>query len=94
MVFRVAVAAVLLLGIYGASPVSAAPTCDPGPSQADIEACKPEVFKHCDEFVPNADAITKCLMQKVKIISAACRAVMTRPPPKIKLPPCGTARRD
>ena len=85
MLFRVAVAGLLLIGLSGA-PAWSAPACDPGPSQADIDACTPEVHTHCGEFIPNREAITQCLRRKVNIIAVACRTVMNRPPSH--LPPC------
>jgi hypothetical protein len=85
MAFRVAIAVVVVLLMGGASPSYAA-ACDPGTTQADIDACTPEVHAHCGEFIPDRDAITRCLLAKIRIISAACRAVMKRPPSRLR--PC------
>ena len=45
----------------------------------DRQACTPDVHAHCGEFIPDRDAIVACLKRKVKVISPACRVVMTRP---------------
>lgn len=39
-------------------------------------ACTPDVFKHCAQFIPNADRITLCLRQKIRDLSPECRVVM------------------
>ena len=88
MKFRAGLAALLLLGLCGA-PANAAPKCNPGPSQADIDACTPDVHAKCGEFIPDQDAITRCLSEKNKagLLSAACHKVMSRPFNK-NLPRC------
>jgi hypothetical protein len=42
-------------------------------------ACTPDVFKHCGEFIPNAERITTCLREKVRELSPDCRVVMIGP---------------
>jgi len=74
MTFRVAVAALFVLGMCGATTWSAR-----AESQADREACTPDVNQHCGEFIPDRDAIIACLKKKIRIISPACRRVMSRP---------------
>jgi hypothetical protein len=39
-------------------------------------ACTPDVLKHCNEFIPNADRIEACLQAKLRQLSPACRVVM------------------
>jgi len=73
MSIRIVVATVLALGLYGANGTLAEE------SQQDREACTPDVHEHCGEFIPNRDAIVQCLKKKIKIISPACRRVMSRP---------------
>jgi hypothetical protein len=89
MTLRVGLAAIFLLSLCAASPsFGASPACDPGPSQADIDACTPEVYAHCNEFVPDEAAITQCLKKNISLLKAPCRKVMTRPMPKVRLPRC------
>ena len=89
MTFRAGIAALFVLGLCGTPAMSANPKCDPGPSQADIDACTPDVHEKCGEFIPNRDAITNCLVQKNRqnLLSAACHKVMSRPFNR-HLPPC------
>src|SRR5262249_27370539 len=74
MALRVAIAALFLLGMCGASTWSAR-----AESQADRAAWTPDVHEHCGEFIPDRDAIISCLKKKIRIISPACRRVMSRP---------------
>jgi hypothetical protein len=41
------------------------------------QACTPDVFRLCREFVPDADRIAICLRQRKNDLSAACRSVMS-----------------
>jgi len=45
----------------------------------DREACTPDVYAHCGDFIPDRDLIVQCLKKKVRVLSPACRTVMTRP---------------
>ena len=72
MSIRIMFATVLVLGLYGANGALAE-------SQEDREACTPDVHEHCGEFIPNRDAIVQCLKKKIKVLSPACRRVMSRP---------------
>jgi hypothetical protein len=90
MGFRAGVAALFLLTLCGAPALSASPKCDPGPSQADIDACTPDVHEKCGQFIPDRDAITRCLVDNNKRnqLSVACHKVMSRP--FQHLPACDT----
>ena len=39
-------------------------------------ACTPDVLKHCNEFIPDADRIEACLQRKLRELSPDCRVVM------------------
>ena len=43
---------------------------------AQRNACRPDVFRLCKEWIPKHDAITYCLQKNVERLSPACRAVM------------------
>lgn len=43
----------------------------------DRQACTPDVFRLCGEFIPDASRITACLHQRVRDLSPACRLVFT-----------------
>lgn len=74
MPFRVAVGSLFLLGACAAWPISAN-----AETQADRDACMGDVHEHCGEFIPNREAIIQCLKHKIKVLSPACRTVMSRP---------------
>jgi hypothetical protein len=74
MSVRIVVATVVVLGAFGVGLSGAR-----AESQEDRDACTPDVHEHCGEFIPNRDAIVECLKKKIKVISPACRRVMSRP---------------
>ena len=49
-------------------------------SEKDRNACIPDVFRLCSQFIPNATQITICLQQNGRDLSPGCRAVFTSPP--------------
>ena len=49
-------------------------------SEEDRNACTPDVFRLCGQFIPDATQITICLQQKVRVLSPGCRAVFTNAP--------------
>jgi hypothetical protein len=74
MRMRTAVASVLVLGALGTWSLGAR-----AETQEDRDACIGDVHEHCGEFIPNRDAIVQCLKRKLRVISPACRVVMTKP---------------
>jgi hypothetical protein len=42
---------------------------------AQRNACRPEVFRLCNEYVPNRTAITNCLRRNRRHLDPECRAV-------------------
>jgi hypothetical protein len=75
MSMRGLTATALFLGAIAAWPLSAARA----ESAEDREACTPEVHRLCGQFIPDRDAIIKCLKQNIKHLVPACRRVMARP---------------
>jgi hypothetical protein len=45
-------------------------------SEKDQEACTPDVFRLCQEFIPNEAPIVACLKAKHAELSTACSLVM------------------
>jgi hypothetical protein len=43
---------------------------------AQRNACRPDVFRLCKEWIPKHDAITYCLQKNIDRLSRDCRAVM------------------
>jgi hypothetical protein len=69
-----ALSAGLLLAVVATSGVAAAQ----GHTRADEEACTPDVYRLCNDYVPNRARIVSCLKSKRSQLSAKCRAVMSR----------------
>lgn len=58
-------------------------------SEADKEACTPDVFRLCQDFIPNEGPIVTCLTAKRSELSLACLHVMfppAQPAPAVKTP--------
>jgi hypothetical protein len=62
--------------VAGAAAAAERSTAERG-SAEDRMACTPDVFRHCSQFIPDADRITACLRQRVRELSPECRVVMT-----------------
>ena len=75
MSMRGMVATALVLGVMAAWPLGAAWA----ESSQDREACTPDVYAHCGEFIPDRERIVACLKHKIKQLSPACRQVMRKP---------------
>jgi hypothetical protein len=59
------------------------------------EACKPDVFRLCGNFIPNVDAIIACLKTNEPNLSPPCHDVMfpyVPEPPKPKAKPKAKAK--
>jgi hypothetical protein len=48
-------------------------------SQEDQQACEPDVYRLCNNYVPDVDRIVACLNVNKRALSPACRAVMSKP---------------
>lgn len=48
-------------------------------SQEEQQACEPDVYRLCNDYVPDVDRIVACLNANRRALSPACRAVMVRP---------------
>lgn len=46
---------------------------------AQRNACKPDVFRLCSDFIPGRTAITTCLERNRARLSPACHAVFSPP---------------
>jgi hypothetical protein len=68
--------AILLMGLFLSLLGSATIAAEQGTLE-QRRACTPDVFKHCGEFIPDADRITACLREKIRDLSPDCRIVMT-----------------
>lgn len=71
-----ALAAMCALGLAGA-PAAAQGT------QEQRAACQPDALRLCNEFVPDVDRITACMVKNRIRLSPACR-VLFKVPPKAK----------
>lgn len=50
-------------------------------TQEEQQACSPDAMRLCNEFIPNVDAITACMIRKKAQLSPQCR-VFFRPGPE------------
>ena len=48
-------------------------------SEAERQACEPDVYRLCNDYVPDVDRIVACLNANRRSLGPACRAVMSRP---------------
>jgi hypothetical protein len=48
-------------------------------SQAEQQACEPDVYRLCNDYVPDVDRIVACLNVNKRSLSPACRSVMAKP---------------
>ena len=79
----------IALSVFGANRAAAQGT----PEQQ--EACKPDVFRLCGNFIPNVDAIIACLKANEPNLSPPCHEVMfpyVPEPPKLKAKPKAKAK--
>ena len=49
-------------------------------TQAEQQACTDDVFRLCNQFVPDEQRIIACLAQNRRSLSLACQAVFSRSP--------------
>lgn len=61
-------------------------------SEAQREACTPDVFRLCGQFIPDASRIEGCLRAAGPRLSPACYVVFN--PPSAQTPSLRTARRQ
>ena len=73
-----------LLGLAAAGLLLAAPSTGIAQdsyrgSQAEQQACTDDVFRLCNQFVPDEPRIIACLSQNRRNLSPTCQAVFSRP---------------
>ena len=49
-------------------------------TDAERDACTPDVFRLCNEQIPNVDGIIACLKSKKAQLSTPCKTVFDREP--------------
>jgi hypothetical protein len=67
-----------LAAFAGIAPAAAAPRDSPEARQA----CTPEVFRLCNDFVPDTGKITACLERNHASLVPACRRFISGPAPR------------
>jgi hypothetical protein len=45
-----------------------------------VSACTPDVMRLCSDAIPDEGRITKCMVQKQKHVSAACKMAFKKEP--------------
>jgi Cysteine rich repeat len=48
-------------------------------TQADADACTQDAFRLCQAAIPDEGRVAHCLAQNKRNLSAACKAVFSRP---------------
>jgi hypothetical protein len=76
-------AAILQVGLSISVLGGVAWAADQGTAEAR-RACTPDVIKHCNEFIPDAERIKACLQEKLRELSTECRVVMIGPAKAMK----------
>ena len=76
-------AAILQVGLAISVLGGVAWAADQGTAEAR-RACTPDVVKHCNEFIPDAERIKACLQEKLRELSPDCRVVMIGPAKAMK----------
>ena len=69
----------LLLGLLLTAQATAGAQESYRGTQADQQACTDDVFRLCNQFVPDEQRIVACLIQNRRNLSLACQAVFSRP---------------
>ncbi|MBJ7405020.1 MAG: hypothetical protein JHD07_17630 [Bradyrhizobium sp.] len=49
-------------------------------TQEEQQACSPDAMRLCNEFIPNVDAITACMIKKKAQLSPQCAVFFRRGP--------------
>ncbi len=65
-------AAVALIGVCSVLQIARAETPE------ERQACTDDAFQHCGDAIPDRDRVYHCLVKKVRLISPACRKVISR----------------
>jgi hypothetical protein len=64
-------AAIAFIGVCSVTQIARAET------EAERQACTDDAFQHCGDAIPDRDRVYQCLVKKVRMISPACRKVIS-----------------
>ncbi len=64
-------AAIAFIGVCAVSQIARAETPE------ERQACTDDAFQHCGDAIPDRDRVYQCLVRKVRLISPACRKVIS-----------------
>lgn len=67
-------------GLSLALAVLALPRAGFAYTQEEQQACSPDAMRLCNEFIPNVDAITACMIKKKAQLSPQCAVFFRRGP--------------
>jgi hypothetical protein len=67
----------MVLGVLISAMATPALAQDRG-SYEEQQACTPDVFRLCGNYIPNVGEIVNCLKSERRQLSPACRVVMDR----------------
>jgi hypothetical protein len=63
--------------VFATSVASAGPVASEEGTPVQRRACKPDVFRLCEKFIPDRTAITNCLQRNKAKLSSDCQAVFS-----------------
>jgi hypothetical protein len=66
-------------GLLLALSLACSPWDNAAAQQDGQSACQPDVFRLCNQYVPDRGPIIACLVRQKRNLSPACRAVMSQP---------------
>lgn len=66
-------------GLLLALSLACSPWDSAAAQQDGQSACQPDVFRLCNQYIPDRGPIIACLVRQKRNLSPACRAVMTTP---------------
>jgi len=66
----------VIVGAFVSTVIAPLPTY--AYTQADADACTPDVFRLCSSAIPDANRVALCLAQNKRQLSPACAIVFSR----------------
>jgi hypothetical protein len=68
----------LLGGVLASALIATSAMAQDRGSYEEQQACTPDVFRLCGNYIPNVGEIVNCLKSERRHLSPACRVVMDR----------------
>jgi hypothetical protein len=69
---------IVLAGVLASALIVTSASAQDRGSYEEQQACTPDVFRLCGNYIPNVGEIVNCLKAEKRHLSPACRVVMDR----------------